>query len=555
MRRKKFIRLAMTAAAVLCGVFALWMGCRSLLRDEALSRLQARCAARGLSLQFTAPRWSGWRTVQLDTLWLYQADKLCARLTGVEASPAFSALWSEPACATFTVASAWIDGDALPRRSSGVSNSSADHPLWKLAASVETLQSRLGTWQISEGTLVLANEAGQPQSLHFLAHGGGGGMQARVSVPGIWEWKGAFLSAPRAQATVILKKVSASSFLLGCRGELPAGLLFHAALSADTLGLREARLHGWAQLTPAGIQSLPGATLSHAGAMAEWQLRWQNAVECVLTVPPQRVDALIASAPGHFFTMLHSGSCEGSLSGWTSLCYTPGQPRSLHLSGNWQSHELALSRDHCLHRLNGEALSLPPGETIKINKTIPPQLAQAVVLAEDPDFFEGDGLSADMVRTVALDNLAHGRFQRGGSTLPMQVMRNAFLNLDKTLSRKAEEVLLTWLNEESKAVSREQMLRVYLSLAEWGPGIRGAEAAADFYFGKKAEALSTDECIFLAGLLPNPRAWRSQLDANGELRPFVRDYFSGMRLQLVDAGWLQPEALERPISLRFRREL
>jgi membrane peptidoglycan carboxypeptidase len=136
---------------------------------------------------------------------------------------------------------------------------------------------------------------------------------------------------------------------------------------------------------------------------------------------------------------------------------------------------------------------------------IAPTLQTAVVAWEDPSFFFHSGLDyPEIARAVAI-NLRAGRYARGASTITQQVAKNLFVGPEKTLRRKVREAILARRLEQ--ALTKDEILTVYLNVAEWGDGIVGAEAASRRYFGKSATALDWHEAALLAGILPNPRAW------------------------------------------------
>jgi monofunctional biosynthetic peptidoglycan transglycosylase len=87
----------------------------------------------------------------------------------------------------------------------------------------------------------------------------------------------------------------------------------------------------------------------------------------------------------------------------------------------------------------------------------------------------------------------------------MQTVKNLFLWPDRSLLRKALEA---WLTPQIELLwPKRRILEVYLNVAELGPGIYGAEAAAQAHFGKPASALGSQEAALLAAILPNPRMW------------------------------------------------
>jgi membrane peptidoglycan carboxypeptidase len=134
---------------------------------------------------------------------------------------------------------------------------------------------------------------------------------------------------------------------------------------------------------------------------------------------------------------------------------------------------------------------------------ISPRLQTAVVVWEDPKFFHHSGLDLAEIGRASWTNLRAGSYRRGASTITQQVARNLFLDSEKTLRRKLREVILARRME--RALSKDEILVVYLNIAEWGEGIVGAEESSRRYFGKSAADLEWAEAALLAGILPNPR--------------------------------------------------
>lgn len=143
-------------------------------------------------------------------------------------------------------------------------------------------------------------------------------------------------------------------------------------------------------------------------------------------------------------------------------------------------------------------------------------LQTAVVAWEDPPFFGHRGLNYREIARAAVINLRAGHYERGASTITQQVAKNLFVGPERTLRRKLREAILAWRIE--RALTKDEILAVYLNIAEWGDGIVGAEAAAWRYFGKPASDLDWSEAALLAGILPNPRSWNPCADPARALR-------------------------------------
>jgi monofunctional biosynthetic peptidoglycan transglycosylase len=145
---------------------------------------------------------------------------------------------------------------------------------------------------------------------------------------------------------------------------------------------------------------------------------------------------------------------------------------------------------------------------------ISPHLRLATIMSEDGKFCRHRGVDwAELSEAIesARDGVA-----RGGSTITMQVVKNLFLWPSRSYVRKAIEIPLTYVVEA--AWPKRRILEVYLNIAEWGPGVFGAEAAARFHFRKTAAQLSPQEAALLAVSLPNPFEREAGSPGPGTLR-------------------------------------
>jgi monofunctional biosynthetic peptidoglycan transglycosylase len=132
---------------------------------------------------------------------------------------------------------------------------------------------------------------------------------------------------------------------------------------------------------------------------------------------------------------------------------------------------------------------------------------------EDDRFYRHQGFAADQLKRALVENLKSGRFGRGASTISQQLVKNVFLDHQRTLSRKLQEALLTWRMEQ--VVSKDRILEVYLNMVELGDGIHGVEAASRRYFGVGANRLSPLQAAHLAALTPSPRPLALRFRSSG----------------------------------------
>jgi len=146
---------------------------------------------------------------------------------------------------------------------------------------------------------------------------------------------------------------------------------------------------------------------------------------------------------------------------------------------------------------------------------ISPQLAAAVVAAEDQRFFEHHGFDF-LAITSAFRHNQQGRHVMGASTISQQTAKNVFLWPDRSWARKGLEVWFTALIEI--LWPKRRILEVYLNVIETGPGIYGAEAAANQWFYRPARSLNREQAALLAACLPNPRKWTPATPPRNVLR-------------------------------------
>ncbi len=128
-------------------------------------------------------------------------------------------------------------------------------------------------------------------------------------------------------------------------------------------------------------------------------------------------------------------------------------------------------------------------------------LPNSVIMSEDGQFCTHRGIDWGALSTVVEDALA-GEGLRGASTIPMQTVKNLFLWHGRSYVRKALEVPLALYFD--LVVPKKRILEIYLNIAEWGPNLYGAEAAAQHYFGRSAGALSARQAALLTVSLPSP---------------------------------------------------
>jgi len=129
-------------------------------------------------------------------------------------------------------------------------------------------------------------------------------------------------------------------------------------------------------------------------------------------------------------------------------------------------------------------------------------LQQAVISAEDSDFYQHPGVNIKGIVRSILADLKIGKLTYGGSTLNQQLIRSSFLSLDKTAQRKIREIILSL--ELDRRYSKNQILEWYLNQVPFGSNAYGVEAASQTFFNKSAADVSLAQAATLAALIKGP---------------------------------------------------
>ncbi len=157
-------------------------------------------------------------------------------------------------------------------------------------------------------------------------------------------------------------------------------------------------------------------------------------------------------------------------------------------------------------------------------------VVRAVLTAEDNYFFWHNGINWPAVKRAVELNLDAGEYRLGASTISMQLAKNLFLNHDRVLARKLQELFIVYLMEQVAHVPKERILEIYLNVIEFGPGIFGICDAARYYFDKEPAELDILESVWLAAILPSPKRNHELHHAHGK-----RMVWSSAMDRLLDA--------------------
>jgi len=133
---------------------------------------------------------------------------------------------------------------------------------------------------------------------------------------------------------------------------------------------------------------------------------------------------------------------------------------------------------------------------------ISPDLQHAVISAEDGRFFQHHGIDWKEVQKVVDKDMEDGKLGRGGSTITQQLVKNLFFTTSRSVLRKGVEFTLApaaeWI------LPKKRILEIYLNTIEWGPGVFGAEAAAQAWYGIPAGRVNREQAARMAAVIPLP---------------------------------------------------
>ncbi|MBI2314609.1 PBP1A family penicillin-binding protein [Candidatus Daviesbacteria bacterium] len=136
---------------------------------------------------------------------------------------------------------------------------------------------------------------------------------------------------------------------------------------------------------------------------------------------------------------------------------------------------------------------------------VPDYVKEATLAIEDKDFYKHGGFSIVGIGRAVFDLVVHRKVEGGGSTLTQQLVKNALLSGERTLTRKLKEFILAIQVE--RTYSKDEILEMYLNEIPYGGTAYGIEAAANLYFGKSAKDLDLSEASLLAGLPQMPSVY------------------------------------------------
>ena len=214
--------------------------------------------------------------------------------------------------------------------------------------------------------------------------------------------------------------------------------------------------------------------------------------------------------------------------------------------------DIATARSTIVFDRNNKVIARLHAEADRIDipfTEMPEHLRQAVIAAEDHDFYKHGGVSLPSMVRAAFVNITGLGVRQGGSTITQQYVKNAYVGRERTIWRKVKEAVVSMKIERER--SKDEILESYLNTIYLGRGAYGVEAASQTYFRRHARQLKLHEAALLAAIIKAPESYDPVRapDAARERRDFVLRTM--VNLRFITDGEAK-EAAAVPVKVRDR---
>ncbi|WP_373314731.1 transglycosylase domain-containing protein [Streptomyces longispororuber] len=178
-------------------------------------------------------------------------------------------------------------------------------------------------------------------------------------------------------------------------------------------------------------------------------------------------------------------------------------------------------------------------ENVPLSK-VPKRVQHAVLAAEDRDFYSESAVDPKAMLRAAWNTLT-GKGKQSGSTITQQYVKNYYLDQDQTVTRKAKEFFIAI--KLDREVSKDDILQGYLNTSYFGRSAYGVQAAAQAYYGKNVDDLTTAQGAYLATLVNSPNAYDVATHPENKSRALAR--WNYVLDGMVKEGWLDKAEREK----------
>jgi hypothetical protein len=316
-------------------------------------------------------------------------------------------------------------------------------------------------------------------------------------------------------------------------------------------------------------RGLPFRITGHAmlpgGILADGTRREQKAVDAHFVVPPVPCQQALEAIPPEIVPYLGGFELRGTFSAdlslaidWANLEATQfADPKrdSFGIRNCRVKHapddageKLKQSFEHWVELDEGEWTSFVIGpenpDFVPLDQ-ISPYLRNSIMSTEDSNFYLHHGFIISEFKSALIKDLEANDFKFGASSITMQMVKNVLLYREKTISRKLQELFLTWYVET--VLTKDRIFEIYLNAIEYGPGLYGIGPAAREYFGKSAHDLNPREAAFFSSILPNPKQ-RYEQYCRGELARWTATKIDNILKIMLDRKRLTQEEYDQAMN-------
>ncbi|HYX32495.1 MAG TPA: biosynthetic peptidoglycan transglycosylase [Oligoflexus sp.] len=254
-----------------------------------------------------------------------------------------------------------------------------------------------------------------------------------------------------------------------------------------------------------------------------WRLSWKLAeTDC---------QDLLNILPKHSFPLLQGFQLSGKVELQADVELMPQKGRAIDFPSQKQtfSCKIAQAPEKFSKTWIRQRVQDMRGQDFVAVQGIAEDFLRGVIAAEDASFWQHEGFRTSALTAAFQANLKAGKVLFGGSTITMQMVKNFYLSREKVLSRKLQELLISWALEQT--LDKQDILEVYANIIQFGPNIYGIRRASQNYFGKEPAQLSTAEALFLSSILPSPNRHYRESYCEGRLSEELQG-----RMQKVATG-------------------
>ena len=385
--------------------------------------------------------------------------------------------------------------------------------------------------------------------------------QGKITIPVVKNKYGLLLSFDTLKAGLLKNYYSNDNYYLSGYSSIDKALVNHKRISLKDVNVNKAAFDFDIIIGKNDIELDSSSTLAFNGFELNpyfYYKKVEKAKQYTFKLRNEFLaQRLFSSLPTGLFTNFEGIQTTGSIKLFIDYYIDSSQPDSLKFNASLTGHDFNVLKygvtdfaminkpfNYIVYE-NGK-----PANTIMVGPDNPEftplddvskYLKEAILISENGGYYMSSGFDIASLRLAIIENIKQKRFVRGGSTIEMQLVKNLFLNKNKNIARKFEELLIVWLMQTNNLCDKDRMYEVYLNIVEWAPGIYGIHEASEYYFKKSPSKLTLAESLFLASILPKPKWFKYSFDKKGSLIPeYNQMFFNGIASVLLQKDVIEP---------------